>query len=503
MSFAPIETLINALSSLAEVDQPHSLLKVLEEDLQAGVNGWPTAIVAADKYLGERLHSVMTDAVMLRPFEEVVVWGADDTRIMERTGLLVVGTHARQLLPGTLVAAIQVAASAGSPVLLLVDSMGRTSDPSAARAGIPRQLAAALPDVQVALVCLGDTRFEGPSVTEAASKAEELRLPSRRAHTLAAFRARAVSEALASRAEQVRLALRAASENAGLLRATEHGGTILASAEVGGWKQHLRVNRDALTAINIADVVSTARAQVSGAAVVRQAVEELRGRCEKGLKKTSKEAESLVLSDLDRITTALTRDITRSRETLAALGVMVEDTKPNLDSLQASIHPKLVEIIDRVVAGIEMPDQLLALAETLGRPNSTNDGTLPMPPAKEEKPAQSPPSDPKPNDDTPQPTPDDEKISSRLLRVLANAPERVIAARLHDALDEAMSEALTRCDHAVDDVCAAWSSRLEESIERAFAPFHTVAEEARHATGSRLDALVRAMQVVESIHGGG
>ena len=504
MSLAPIETLISALSNLAAEDKPYALLEVLEGDLQAGGNDWPIAIVAADSDFRERLHSAMPSAVMLRPFNEVVVWSADDDRIIERAGLLVAGSHARQLLPETLVTAIQVADAAGTPILLLVDSMGRTSDPSRARAGIPRQLAAGLPGVPVTFVCLGDSRFEGASLAEAASNAMLLCSPGKKVRALGSFRAQDATTALAARAEHVQLAIRAASENAVLLRATEHGGTILGSAEVGGWRQHLGGYREALAAVDIADVVNTARGQASGAAIVRRAVEELRDRCRNGLKKASKEAEILVLSDLERIATVLTRDLTRAREELASLGVMVEDTKPSLGPLQASIRSKLAEIVDQVVAGVQMSDQILVLAEALGMPQSPAGGTGPTPNSKDKKQARDASGSPKANaQNTPQPDPEDEKLSSRLRRVLANAPERVIAARLHEALDDALGEALARCDQGVDNACSGWGARFQEQIERAFAPLHAASEKSLHATASRLDALMRAMQIVESIHGGG
>lgn len=515
MSSAPLRAIRDALLGVSVEDRPGNLLELLAADIAAAESGWPMCIVAADNLFVERLQRALPDAMALRPFDEVVEWDEDDKRTLERSGVLVAGTSARQLLPRPLVQSIQVAALAGAPVVLLVESIGRTRDPAKSVAGIPRQLASAIPHVRVSWVCLGDSRYEGPTVCEAAASALPLRSPAQRACGLAAFRAQAAAAALEGRMNMVQRLISAASESGSLLRATEHGGTILASAETAGWRQHLRGMRDALAAIDVDDVVNAARGEASRGAIPRRAFSLLRDRAGKGLAKAAKDAEPLFLADLDRFVTALTRDLMRARDALDALGAPVELTPPDFTTLRSSIRSQIEWISTQILASMVIPDRILALAELAGRIECGEDketappGDDAIPPypddagdsapevATEEKAGDRSPQD---SEDQGIPQSEEGGLASRIRGLLANAPERVLVARLGAALNEALGEAQVRYEHTINTACTAWAHRLAEVVEGAYAPLHVASEQARQAVGCRLDGLVGALHAVEEVY---
>ena len=517
MTTTGLDALSDVLTGLQEGDQPREVLAVVKRDIEEVRRGWPAAVVAQDRSLGESILRRLPGAACLPPFDEVVEWLADDRDSLERASIVVATTTARQLLPRTLTEALEVAAAAGAPILLIVLAMGRVRDPASAEATYVRQVASALPGARVNLVCLGDERHAGPSFDEAVAQVSALRRPIDRMNSLAALRAGQAAALIADRAEIVRRDLASASETASLLRALEQGGLVLATAEVRGWQQHLQALLVPLRAINVADVVATARAGASGAAVVKQAILELRARCENGIKKASKEVEEKLIADLERLVSAIARDFVRALESLRSLDVEVDAPTPNLGSLRDRLRPNLAEIAGKTLAGIEMPDQLLAMADLIagGRAGPAEEPRTETPdaaptsqggPSKEEAeaPSQSdagPTSNGGGDDEANEPSSDDrtplDPKWQRLAEILANVPERLIVARLHGALEEAVSEALVRCDHAMDATCATWSVEVEERIESGFMPLHRFSEAHRLRLSGRLDALTRTLRELE------
>jgi len=204
MSTATINTISDVLAGLLEPDQPKALTEVLAGDAAAARDGFPICIVAPDATSVADLRDAVPDALALSPFNEVVEWTADDCLLLERAGVLVAGTTARQLLPRTLVDAMIVAAKAGTPIALLVAGMGRTCDPRAASAGAGKQFEAVLPKARKLHVCLGESRYPGPSLTEAVAGALALIGPQGKTRALAALRAEQVRSVLVDRVDQVR-----------------------------------------------------------------------------------------------------------------------------------------------------------------------------------------------------------------------------------------------------------------------------------------------------------
>ncbi|MCA9181193.1 MAG: hypothetical protein KDA51_07055, partial [Planctomycetales bacterium] len=212
-----IDTVHDALAGLLDLDQPKALIEVLAGDATAARSGFPVCIVAADGGFVADLSNALPEAITLRPFNEIVEWTADDCLLLERAGVLVVGTTARQLLPRTLVDAMTVAAEAGTPVALLVAGLGRIGDPHAASVGAGKQLEAALPKARKLYVCLGESRFHGPSLAEAVVDALALKAPKDKAHALGILRAERIYGVLAERVKQVRTTSYQIGEQASLL----------------------------------------------------------------------------------------------------------------------------------------------------------------------------------------------------------------------------------------------------------------------------------------------
>ncbi len=503
MSTATINTIRDVLAGLLEPDQPKALTEVLAGDAAAARDGFPICIVAPDATSVADLRDAVPDALALSPFNEVVEWTADDCLLLERAGVLVAGTTARQLLPRTLVDAMIVAAKAGTPIALLVAGMGRTGDPRAASAGAGKQFEAVLPKARKLHVCLGESRYPGPSLTEAVAGALALRGPQGKTRALAALRAEQVRSVLVDRVDQVRSKSDQIGEHTSLLRQKERAGKILARAAAAAWHQHLAPLREALSTIDPDGIVGEVRVDKRGVAMVQRALELLRERASESLEHAVSESEQLMLAEVDQLAKTLGDDVERAREALASLGNPVEPGAVELGDVRDNLHARLNVVVAEALAELDVPSDLLSLVNwfqqrddqseygtgeesDLGKDKDTDGKSHEESEAGEHAPGY---------DST------ERRAVDRLRDLLAPLPEHIIAGRLRVALEEALSEADVRAGLAIDAAVLAWKELLPASVERSYVSLHDAAGRTRRAVSSRLDALLAALRALDLIGG--
>lgn len=503
MSTATIDTVRHALAGLQETDQPKALIELLAGDAAAARAGFPVCIVAPDGGFVADLSEALPDALALRPFNEVVEWTADDRLLLERAGVLVAGATARQLLPRTLVDAMTVAADAGTPIALLVAGLGRTGDPRSVSVGTGKQLEAALPKARKLHVCLGESRFPGPSLAEAIVDALALRAPQGKAHALATLRAERIRGVLAERVEQVRSASHQIGEHASLLRQKEHAGAILARAGAAAWPQYLAPLREALSSIDPDAIVGQVRAQERGVAMVQRALELLRERASESLERAACETEPLMLAEIEQLAKTLGGDIERSREALASLGHPVEPGAIELGDVREQIRARLDVVVAECLAALDVPSGLLSLAGWFEQPNDRSEHGSDEETAGDEDEHKGEESNetPEAGQDAPGHERSEGTTAGRFRNLLARLPEHLIAARLRVALEEALSEADVRAGIAIDAAVSAWKEVLPASVERSYAPLHDAAGRARRVASSRMDGLLATLRALDIIGG--
>jgi len=503
MSTSSIDAVREVLADLLEPDQPQALIEVLAGDAAAAKDGFPVCIVASDETFVADLSATLPDAFALRPFNEVVEWTKDDRLLLQRAGVLMAGTTARQLLPRTLVDAMTVAAGAGTPIALLVDGIGRTSDPQAASAGAGKQLEAALPKARSVHLCLGDSRFPGPDLAKAAATAIALRAPEGKAHALATVRVERIRVVLAERVDQVRSATQQIGEQAILLRQNENAGEILARATAAAWHQHLAPLREALISIDLDAIVNEVRGNERGVAMIQSALEMLREHVSGTLTSAVSDAEPLMMADLENLAKYLGNDIECSREAFAFLGNPVESSDVDFTDARDKVCQRLDVMVGECLASLEVPTRLLSLAQWFeqsdDRPQAdsevetSNDEVTEMEGENDEEfetVENEPGYDPKKG-----------RAMDRFRHLFARLPEHILAKRLEAALRETLSEADVGVGFAIEAAVATWTEGLRASVGRAYAPFHDVSDQARSDASLRLDTLLAALRAIDLIGG--
>ena len=504
MSTAMIDALRNILAGLLEPDQQQALFELLAGDAAAASDGFPVCIVASDSTFLTDLTTVLPGAVALQSFNEVVEWTADECLIMERAGVLVAGTTARQLLPRTLVEALNMAAGAGTPIALIVSEVGRTNDPQATSSGVGRQLEETLSNARAIHVCLGDTRFHGPDLAGGVMKALALRGTQAKGRALVMKRAELVRSALAERIDQVSLLSHQLAENSSLLRQKEQASVILTRATTAAWYQHIALLREALASVDPSAIVDQARGTDRGVAMIQRALELIRESTSESLNQVKSDAEPLVMAELEQLAKTIRADIHRSRESLVSLGNPVETCEFDLEEIREKVRISLASVVDEILAALDVPTELLALARWFERRDNASEFQTDEDHDRDESNNNDNDRDIKNDDGRNAPKEDEaeERSESRLRRVVAQMPEHLIAVRLEAALIEALSEADNGAGLAINTAVDAWKQKLPDTIEQSYSPLHDACVRASHEASSRLDKLLAAFREIDSIGGG-
>ena len=482
-----IDSVLELLASLPEVDRPLRLLELLHGDSVAASGGFALCLLAADATLAAKFAAERPDATALRPFREVLDWTVEERAAVERAGVLVAGTTARQLLLEPLIAALKVAASVGVPVATLVAGMGRLQDPAAAEARMRARLREALPSGATCTVaCLGDSRYAGLALADALGRADKLHTPGPRERGLVAARTVEARAFLHDKVEELQASMRRASEKGRLLRDKEKAHAILARAEVAAWTQYLGPFRSALADTDPDSILDAAQREANGLEVITKATELLREQVRAALERVRGAAELALVGALQRFVHKLRGDLSRGR---GDLGSDREDAADEL--LGDQIRQRLTALVEESSRALPLASSWQSLLVWLeGRGHARPDD-----PDSTGGPDSGAAAEPSEGDDRSARESQAERATRDLL---AGMSRRFVRTMLSGAITRALAAGAERLEIAIDAALASWADLLRRTVEDRYAPLHREGQDDRSEVSSRLDAVLAVLKALDA-----
>lgn len=514
MSSANLKAVQISLEQLPELDCLRELLEVLTVDIAAAHAGFSPCLVAPDTSSLADLQKVFPAAQTLLPFNKVVEWTLSDQLLLERANILIAATTARQLLPNVLIDAMNAAAKAGTPVALLVRGMDRIGAPKAVAAGVGKQLDEVLPNTRKTHICLGDSRYPGPSLEEAATRILMLQDLPEKDKALASLRAKQAQDALIIEFDKIKEESDHLREHISLNQQQEHVSMTLAKATASVWLDYFYLFEKVFSTIVPKGIISEAKQEYSEQALVQATAEYLREHVARSLKSTADEYKTLVIEELDQLVRKIKNDIQQSMNTLDTFGHSSEQHSFNFDNMDNIIQNHLNMAISEALAALDTPSTLSSfwtliqpiLQSIKSSPTDSSDSiseeeageildTIKNIPINTPLPQIKPPAK---SGDSTSGAPFLNRLEP-LLNSLSDLPEQMLEKQLASAFEDSLHKSKESARRSINQTVSVFQEQLPANVAKAYIPLHEAGRCISDHKSRQLDLLTKALRTLQEI----